>query len=330
MVLALRPRLTGRSLRAYRDRWIARRIPAGAEQLLGQRNLFIFPTASGFAFLVLLLVLLLTGINYQNNLVLALAFLLGGLLVVGVLHTWANLAQLRIAGGGAEAVFAGSNACFTLRFTDTHGRARDGLRVSWEGAEPCLVRVRRDTAQSVPLYLATQRRGWLQAPRVHIETRYPLGLLRAWTSLDLAQRCLVYPRPAAQAVSAAVRTAAEDGMATLEADGEDFFGFRDYRAGDPLRYVAWKTLAKGQRLQTFDRRTFSDRSHWLRWSDTEGGGDAEQRLGQLCRLVLDFNARDLEYGLELPGLRLEPARGEVQRTRALSALALFDAGRAGV
>lgn len=326
MAPALLPWRAARSLRAYRERWIARRIPAAAGHLLGQRNLFIFPTASGFAFLLLLLVLLLTGINYQSNLVLALAFLLGGLFVVGVLHTWANLAQLRVGGSGAEPVFAGSDACFTLRLGDTRGRARDGLLVSWVDGAAQPVRIPPHSEQTVRLGLATQRRGWLQAPRVHIETRYPLGLLRAWTSLDLAQRCLVYPRPAAFAMAASVRAEAADGVVTQESGDDDFSGFRDYRAGDPLRYVAWKTLAKGQRLQTFERKVFSNRSHWLRWSDTEGCGDAEQRLAQLCRLVLDFHAKDLEYGLELPGEWLEPARGDAQRNQALTALALFGNG----
>lgn len=329
MAPALLPWRTARLLRVYRERWIARRIPAAAGHLLGQRNLFIFPTASGFAFLLLLQVLLLTGINYQNNLVLALAFLLGGLFVVGVLHTWANLAQLRIDGGGAEPVFAGSDACFSLQLADTRGRARDGLVVSWMDAAAHPVRVPPHAEQTVRLCLATQRRGWLHPPRVHIETRYPLGLLRAWTSLDLAQRCLVYPRPAAFAVAAPARAEAADGVVTRESGGEDFSGFRDYRVGDPLRYVAWKTLAKGQRLQTFERKVFSNRSHWLRWSDTEGCGDTEQRLAQLCRLVLDFHAQELEYGLELPGEWLEPARGDAQRSRALTALALFGSGQVG-
>ena len=39
------------------------------------------------------------------------------------------------------------------------------------------------------------RRGWLDLGRVMLETRYPLGLFRAWSYLELEARALVYPRP---------------------------------------------------------------------------------------------------------------------------------------
>lgn len=317
-------------LRSYRDRWIARRIPAAPVHLLGQRSLFIVPSGGGLVFLALLLALLVTGINYQNNLVLALAFLLGGLFVVGALHTWANLAQLRLVGAGAEPVFAGNDACFSVRLVDTASRARDGVWLSWEGCGAQVVRIACGAEESVQLQLPTQRRGWRRAPRIRIESRYPLGLLRVWSSLDLAQRCLVYPRPAPFALQPPLGHGDAEPASGHARDGEDFSGFRDYRPGDRLRDLAWKTLAKGQRLQAIDRRARTVQDNWLRWHDTEGQGDVEARLAALCRRVLELHARTEDYGLELPGVRLEPARGEVQRSRALAALALFEAGGGAV
>src|SRR5918995_1052301 len=39
------------------------------------------------------------------------------------------------------------------------------------------------------------RRGWLPLGRVMLETRFPLGLFRAWSHVEPDARCLVYPRP---------------------------------------------------------------------------------------------------------------------------------------
>lgn len=323
MQLPARVRRLAEPVRAYRDAWIARRIPAATEILLGQRNIFIFPTRSGFVFLGLLAVLLLTGINYQSNLVFALTFLLGGMFVVGVLHTYANLAQLRVAGGAVAAVFAGGSAAFPLRVNDAAGRVHDGLLVSWENGAIQPARVLPNGGQEMMLYLPARRRGWLHAPRLRLETRYPLGLLQAWTSLDLGQRGIVYPRPAVGGPAPLEHGGGEEGATLHDPGGEDFAGFRDYRPGDPLRHVAWKTLAKGQPLQTRDQHAFLDRSHWLRWRATEGYGDTEARLALLCRWVLELDAAGVDYGLELPGTRLDPAHGDVQRERALTALALF-------
>ena len=56
--------LRGRGLSA---RWLARRIPAGKEVTLDQRRIFIFPTRAGVLYVLLVVLLLLTAINYQNN-----------------------------------------------------------------------------------------------------------------------------------------------------------------------------------------------------------------------------------------------------------------------
>ncbi|MCG3170186.1 MAG: hypothetical protein CALGDGBN_01725 [Pseudomonadales bacterium] len=316
-------RRLGHSVRALREAWIARRIPAAREVRLDRGNIFIFPTGSGFAFLALLLALLLTGINYESNLVFALAFLLAGLFVVGVLHTYANLAQLRVTGAGAEAVFAGAEAGFVVQLADAGRRVHDGLLVGWEGNEGQGAHVPHDGAQTLTLFLRASHRGWLRAPRVRIASAYPLGLLRAWTSLDLAQRCVVYPRPATAGDAPLASRGGDEGPLTHDPGSEDFAGFRDYRSGDPLRHVVWKTLARGQRLQTLDQRAFADRSRWLRWSDTEWGTDVESRLALLCRWVLELQAQGSEYGLELPGCTLQPASGDAQCEQALTALALF-------
>ncbi|MEE9254876.1 MAG: hypothetical protein V3U43_08070, partial [Pseudomonadales bacterium] len=62
--------------------WLDRRFPPSRTVTLDRRNVFIFPTREGFAFGLLLLLLLLGAINYQNTLVFAFAFLLASLFVI--------------------------------------------------------------------------------------------------------------------------------------------------------------------------------------------------------------------------------------------------------
>src|SRR5207245_2611316 len=47
----------------------------------------------------------------------------------------------------------------------------------------------------VVLAVPAARRGWLPLGRVMLETRFPLGLFRAWSYIEPAARCLVYPEP---------------------------------------------------------------------------------------------------------------------------------------
>ena len=68
------------------SRWINRRIPRADSVLFSQKNIFILPTGAGVVFGILLLIMLITGINYQNSLIYLLTFMLGALFV-GAMHS---------------------------------------------------------------------------------------------------------------------------------------------------------------------------------------------------------------------------------------------------
>jgi hypothetical protein len=72
-------------------RWLDRRIPRQRLVTLDQRRIFIFPGPRGALFVVLLMLLFLGGINYANNQVLLLCFLLAALLNTSILHTYRNV-----------------------------------------------------------------------------------------------------------------------------------------------------------------------------------------------------------------------------------------------
>ena len=157
--------------------------------------------------------------------------------------------------------------------------------------------------------------------RLLVESRYPLGLLRCWTWIDLDLRALVYPRPLPCEDPSGRTSADPEGAAEPVPGDDDFYGFRDYRPGDTLRQVYWKGLARGQTLQTKQYTAYADRSLWLDWDSFDGQG-VEQRLSHLCYWVLQCDRRGDAYGLRLPGQSFEPDLGEKHRQRLLKALAL--------
>ena len=62
------------TLRQWQTQWLSRRVPPARSIALTQRRLFIFPTRSGFLFLLSLMLMLLMAINYQSNLIYGLTF----------------------------------------------------------------------------------------------------------------------------------------------------------------------------------------------------------------------------------------------------------------
>src|SRR5687767_15590056 len=92
--------------------------------VLSQRRIYILPTRHGLLFAVVLLILLTGSINYTLGLGFVLTFLLFALALNGMIHTFRNLANLRVTGGRAQPVFAGDVARFVVHLDNASDAER--------------------------------------------------------------------------------------------------------------------------------------------------------------------------------------------------------------
>lgn len=289
---------------------------------VGARAIYILPTARGLAFGLLLLVMLLGSINYANNLGFMLTFLLAGVGVVAMLHTWRNLLGVRLSPAGCDPVFAGQTALFRVRASTGSGAERPGLEVALPGDAGEREDLARESTALFGVSREAGRRGRLPLGRLRVSTLYPTGLFRAWSYLELDTACLVYPAPgpAGPRPSHPVYDRSETGDKGVGVD--DFVGLRRYRQGDSPRQIDWKAAAREQGLLT--KQFGGDRADRL-WLDFDAypGLDTESVLSRLCRGVLDAAAAGHQFGMRLPGRVIEPGAGQAHRDRCLEALALF-------
>lgn len=303
------------------EKWLDRRIPPSRAVTLDRRNVFIFPTREGFTFALLLVLLLLGAVNYQNSLVFAFAFLLASLFVIGILHTFRNLSGITIELVGCRAAFAGEDAEFHVGVSRADRRVHEGLCFAWPGSIAQTLDLVEGEAQ-IKLFVHAPRRGWLRPGRLLVESRFPLGLLRAWSWIDLDASALVYPRPVI-AGRAPMTAGTRDSGAALVRDGsDDFVGMREYVQGDSLRQINWKRWARGGNLQVKEFGGYADRRLWLDW-DSLPSLDTEARLSRLCGWAVQAARERDDYGLRIPGITVEPDQGDRHRDRVLKALALF-------
>lgn len=291
--------------------------------ILGRRQLFMLPTRYGLLFVLLLFVQLLAAINYGNGLAYALTFLLGSLAVVSMLYTHRNLFRLRLTAGTCAPVFAGDAAVFKVRLVNESPTPRYGVAVMHQKTEIACVNIAAHGGAEVELRVPAARRGYLTAPALSLLTRFPLGLLYSWSRrIQLAQSCLVYPRPA-DATPFRVGTAETPEPAQgIKAGGDDFIGVREFQPGDSPRHVDWRAVARGEGWHTKQFGGAYQATMWLDWDALEGL-DAETRLSVLTRWVLDAEHDGLLYGLRLPGKTVAPGNGEHHQHACLRALALF-------
>jgi uncharacterized protein (DUF58 family) len=296
---------------------------APGDVILGRRQLYMLPTRFGLLFALLLVVQLLTAINYGNGLAYALTFLLGSLAVVSMLYTHRNLYRLRLAAGICAPVFAGETAVFLIHLMNDSDTPRFSVTVMCEKNELVGVDISARGSADAELPVPTTQRGRLTIPPVTVTTRFPLGLLYSWSRrVELEQSCLVYPRPADSMPRRTRDLETLDSMHGLGAGGDDYIGTREFRPGDSPHHVDWKAVARGEGWHIKQFGGGYRPTAWLDW-DTLPGLDTETRLSVLTRWVLDAERDGVLYGLRLPEKTLAPANGELHQHECLRALALF-------
>lgn len=301
--------------------WIFRaRTPEPAPVTLVQRRIFILPAKQGYLFALVLLVLLLASINYALSLGFLLTFLLAAMGGVAMLHTWRNLAHLKLRPGRCEPVFAGDTAHFRV-VLESPSRERFAVALRRRGEDPVFVDVRPQEPAIASLAVPAPRRGRLKCGRLEIYTRYPVGLFHAWSYFDFGLAAIVYPRPDPLAGLPPQQSLAGDDEGIPVAGDEDFAMLRGYRPGDPPRQIAWKALARGDDLLTKEFQATASAELWLDWIDARAP-DPEARLSVLAHWVIETERLGQSYGLRLPGVSIPPGRGDAHRARCLEALAL--------
>ncbi|WP_417697472.1 DUF58 domain-containing protein [Psychromonas sp.] len=301
-------------------KWVDKRNPMAKEVLLNRKNLYIFPSLTGLCLFALSFILWLLGTSYQNNLVLALSYLLLSLMIVAIFHTYANLAGLTIKILGVKPVFVNDIAHFSLQLSGHRHRNYENLMVRWRQGEPACFDLQGGQILSVQIPLLANKRGILRPGKLLIESAFPLGVIRCWTWVNLQTSAVVFPQP----IKGPFPTQLSRGETGEQGSGgqgtDDFDGLRVYRAGDPIKHIAWKHYAREQGLYSKQYTAQLQRDCWLNW-DEFSLYQGEQRLSALCYWALHFESIQQPYGLSLPNKQIKPNIGEQHRLNVLTSLA---------
>jgi uncharacterized protein (DUF58 family) len=292
--------------------------------ILVHRRVYILPARLGLLFAGTLLILLIGSINYALALGFALTFLLGGLGLVGMVHTARNLARIGVSTGRAEPVFAGESAQFRVYLDGRARYDRPAILARHVGAgSQFVIDIPAEALAEVVLSVPARRRGWLTLGRVLLETRFPLGLFRAWSYVEPDARCLVYPQPERSPLPQPLAEAAAGALRSQTAGNDDFSGLRAYQLSDSPRHVAWKAVARSDDMLTKQFTGEAAAELWLDWHQLPASLGLEPRLSRLAGWVLAAERSGAVYGLRLPGTEIAPARGDAHAGACLQALALY-------
>lgn len=313
-------------LRQFFQRWLFRfGVDEQVPIVLKQRRIFIVPTRTGLLFAVVLAVMLIGAINYDLSLGHALVFLLAGVGLVDMVHTFRNLSSLRLTPGRADPVFAGETARFPMTLENMLPQARRALELRFAPHAGVSTDIAPGEKVVVDIPCPAPKRGQLSPGRITLSSRYPLGFFHAWSYPHPPLRSLVYPLPIATPLPPPAAIA-HTGQRQGENGQEDFTGLRQRHPSDSPRHIAWKAVARDFDHSPLLIKQFAGGAAeelWLDWALVADGIDQESRLSILAGWVIAADQREIRYGLRLPGREISPGHGTRHRDSCLEALALY-------
>ncbi|MEJ2610452.1 MAG: DUF58 domain-containing protein [Candidatus Thiodiazotropha sp.] len=286
------------------------------------RSIYILPTKQGLLLAMVIILMLVGSINYGSNLGHLVTFLLAGIWLINILHTWRNLLGLKLQPLRVASVFACESADFTLTLINPSTLDRFGLSLKHKKRAGDCVDISGNEQLTVHLPLPTHRRGEFLLPEVTLHTTYPLGLFHAWSYAQLDLICLVYPKPAEQGEPPFDTSYTSSDMGDRGVGTDDFIGLRNFRSGDSPKHINWKAYAKQQGL--LSKQFGGDRHVEVRldW-DLIVEQEPERRLSLLCRYVIQQEELGHAYSLHIPGTSIPSGLGSAHMQRCLTALARY-------
>ncbi len=297
-----------------------RRGPLTPPIQLNYRQIFILPSRFGLGFSVLVFVMTIAALNFNNNLALLLSYLLLALILFSSILAYKNLADIQINKATAEAVFVGETAVFSIPINVDNG-FRPVLEC-WQQTLQSQCNLSPHTSTHLVIRKPALQRGRLELGAWKLQTIWPYGYFRAWSWILPTDYCLVYPAPASQTPALPFTGAQGQQFQTALSGDDELHGLHEYQAGEPLNRIAWRSSARADKLISRESERSQGGEINLNWDLLESA-ETEQRLSILCAWALQAEKSGLRWSMELPGFQLKTSSGQAHLHQALRQLAIF-------
>lgn len=215
------------------------------------------PTRKAFSLSLGSLLLFGVGANAQAGWLYVIAACMAGVVVAGVLMPRYAIKGLEVERRVPHFSTAGDPLDFEVVINNRSRGAKgplSGADLFLGGSMFVAPRVGAKSALTIPINVQAPRRGQYLGGEVELTSGAPFGIARVRKRVDVPSALLVHPRwvplPTFPLLEAASTPNEPIHERARRGAGTDFYGLREYRTGDSLRHIAWRSTAKSGRLLT--------------------------------------------------------------------------------
>ncbi|TXJ09513.1 MAG: DUF58 domain-containing protein [Acinetobacter sp.] len=290
-------------VKKYWQNWLNRRFQLLDKKTLAQRDVLVFFSREGYLFLVLIIITFIAGVNYGNNLVLALCFLFSSLVVLSFYLAFRQLYGLTLSNEVASLGQVGQPLEIKFQFRPQAHQLHLHLRCEYEQ------QAKKMTVLKSPLLVQfihlPVKRGRYPLSRLYFYSVYPFGIIRAWSLAYSQAEVWIAPQPLEvnlQHFGFAPNQEQQQGT-------EDFSHLREFQSGDALNRIAWQQYAKGRGLLVKQFEQYQKNQLHFNYKEMTASLH-EEKLSQLMYLVEQADVQQSGFSLQLPSQALAFGQGE--------------------
>jgi len=291
---------------------------------LNHRRIFILPSKGGLALGLVILLMLIASINYNNSMGFVFTFLLAATAQASTFYSYKNLSGLVISITKTPPIFLGVVGNINVLITESSQRHRWVISVKHQNSTND-INLQPAQSQVVSLPITATKRGWYTLDTITVSSQFPFGFFRAWSPLKFNAPILIYPAPIDSGLSTPLKASKDSNTAIASLDGgtDDFAGLKAYQTGHSYRQINWKAFAAEKGLYSNEFSAEQSATIWFDWAACTTLS-FEDKLSQLCFWVLDAEKNGLTYGLRLPTVNINPNSGLSHQQHCLKTLALYE------
>ncbi|WP_417655221.1 DUF58 domain-containing protein [Pseudoalteromonas atlantica] len=269
------------------------------------------------------------GINYQNNLILVMAYLMFVVMIIAVLLGYTNAKGLKVQYIKSFASFSPNKGSvkFILKAPTLTQSVSLGYSSDSEYAKHLTQVTPKDSA--LIINLPYNARGKYTLERFKIHSNYPFGLVSVWSYIQPNDSVYVYPAPE-HVLNDTYNSTFEHTTQTgsiKEPGSEEFDELITHLPEMGLQRISWKHYAKSQQLLV---KEFIDyKKSDIVFDFNLLTGNTEQRLSQLCFLVCNACENNTPFTLILPSASYKATNDTHDKSQCLALLSEYGGANNG-
>lgn len=288
------------------------------------------PTPVGWLFVALILLGWIMAVNYNNNLLYMVTYVLFSLMLMALLLGVLNLRQVNLIGVTTHSAFVGERLHIQFNVVNEGFSAAEGVFLTqqhldekgkWVSESGDMVSLAPSSVQVLSLDSEVWRRGQIELTPPSLTSVYPIGLFAFYRPLKSELSEWVFPAPVGD-------YPLEDYLnqysqqSGVEAD--EMQTIRPYQPSDSPSHINWKVYARSGEMVTCDYDGGVSVPSVVIDEEVLKNLALEERLSQLTKWVIEAENMGGEYGLKLKTSELDADKGLDHRQACLMALASYD------